>query len=82
MTQDDGGGGGEGAVELKMTPLFYMIYQNSTLPKYLFIWYLFTLGHHNSHNPVSNTLSKKREPSKYNNTMKACDGLKEVYFTL
>ena len=35
--------------------------------------YLFTLGHHNSHNHVSDTLAKKRETSKYN-TMKACDG--------
>ena len=25
-------------------------------------------GHHNSHNRVSNTVAKKREPSKYNNT--------------
>ena len=30
---------------------------------------MFTFGHHNRHNGVSNTLAKKREPSKYN-TMK------------
>ena len=40
---------------------------------FLEIKYLFTLGHHDIHNRVSNSLAKKREPSKYN-TMKACDG--------
>ena len=33
----------------------------------------FTLVYHNSHNRISNSLAKKREPSKYN-LMKACDG--------
>ena len=32
----------------------------------LLVWHLFTLGHHNSHTFVSNTLAKKREPSTYN----------------
>ena len=41
---------------------------------------ILTYGH-NSHNRVSNTLAKKREPNKYN-TMKACEGYGSIFHTL